>query len=573
MASKNPLNGHPFDDIEPLYPRCCDLIEKLKKIIESDSKIDEQQSKSIKEIFKILKTKADKDAVAKALTELAEDMYDNFYTKEEVDEKLFSAIVVDELPENGEVTKLYLVEDKEKGGYDKFVFSGGQAVYLGYTNCLSVHDFAEFLKYYEDTLEEIQKNFDLLQQEIDDIASGCTSAITSALTELYDEIMKEVNTILEDYVTYSALTEMRESILEEVADELLNYATKVELESGLTEVYEASNRETQRVKQEIIEIIDGLEEKTEKEFDEIRDYLDQLATPVEYQMLEQRVRVVEDKLERYMYRGLENTVIERNIVSGKDILVTGSTVATAKITAPNITLKDLTISEQARLTLLAGDDILVKNVDFDGDFGSRVGGASIVSLNSGYDVTVKNTFFNTPDTPVADTQNGIAIGLTRVPKNITIDNVDFSNKFKNIPLIIYGVQDDSVINISNVHFAKVKNCIRFSNYENATGVTINITNCTCDQWSQDDEWSGFMVFEDYKSFSSEVETNNLFGDGKVTVNIHNLRYQGEIVQNPENIADVCGTAVYPTQLFYMYATKKNEFIGYDESRWPKINII
>ena len=274
-----------------------------------------------------------------------------------------------------------------------------------------------------------------------------------------------------------------------------------------------------------------------------------------------------------MYKGLDNTVVERNIVSDKDILVTGSTTVTAKITAPDITLKDLVISEQARLTLLADDDILVKGVNFEGDFGSRIGGANVISLNSGYDVTVRNTFFNTPDTPIADTQNGIAIGLTRVPKNIAIDNVDFSNKFKNIPLIIYGVQNDSVINISNVHFAKVKNCIRFSNSANATGVTINIANCTCDQWSPDDEWSGFMVFEDYTSSPSEVETNNLFGDGKITVNIHNLQYQGEVVQKPENIADVCGTAVYPTQLFYMYATKKDEFIDYDESRWPKINII
>lgn len=222
--------------------------------------------------------------------------------------------------------------------------------------------------------------------------------------------------------------------------------------------------------------------------------------------------------------------------SSKDYIVSGSINENAEIVGKSISLKSIKVSDNARLKLNAGD-VEAKDLNISGSF-PRANGNTVISVNNAEFIVFKDMVFD-----ASEVYNGIEIGLANsvLPKNILFDNCKFQGEFSNNAILVFGTQDNAIITLNNCYFEKISNALRLSNKSNASGVVVNINNCTVDQWETRAPWQGFLICEDYTNKTEEeVNANNLFGDGKITVNFNNLVHAGVKI-NPADPASVCGT--------------------------------
>lgn len=223
--------------------------------------------------------------------------------------------------------------------------------------------------------------------------------------------------------------------------------------------------------------------------------------------------------------------------SSKDYIVSGSINENAEIVGKSISLKSIKVSDNARLKLNAGD-VEAKDLNISGSF-PKANGNTVISVNNAEFIVFKDMVFD-----ASEVYNGIEIGLASnsvLPKNILFDNCKFQGEFSNNAILVFGTQDNAIITLNNCYFEKISNALRLSNKSNASGVVVNINNCTVDQWETRAPWQGFLICEDYTNKTEEeVNANNLFGDGKITVNFNNLVHAGVKI-NPADLASVCGT--------------------------------
>lgn len=223
--------------------------------------------------------------------------------------------------------------------------------------------------------------------------------------------------------------------------------------------------------------------------------------------------------------------------SSKDYIVSGSINENAEIVGKSISLKSIKVSDNARLKLNAGD-VEAKDLNISDSF-PKANGNTVISVNNAEFIVFKDMVFD-----ASEVYNGIEIGLASnsvLPKNILFDNCKFQGEFSNNAILVFGTQDNAIITLNNCYFEKISNALRLSNKSNASGVVVNINNCTVDQWETRAPWQGFLICEDYTNKTEEeVNANNLFGDGKITVNFNNLVHAGVKI-NPDDPASVCGT--------------------------------
>lgn len=223
--------------------------------------------------------------------------------------------------------------------------------------------------------------------------------------------------------------------------------------------------------------------------------------------------------------------------SSKDYIVSGSINENAEIVGKSISLKSIKVSDNARLKLNAGD-VEAKDLNISGSF-PKANGNTVISVNNAEFIVFKDMVFD-----ASEVYNGIEIGLASnsvLPKNILFDNCKFQGEFSNNAILVFGTQDNAIITLNNCYFEKISNALRLSNKSNASGIVVNINNCTVDQWETRAPWQGFLICEDYTNKTEEeVNANNLFGDGKITVNFNNLVHAGVKI-NPADPASVCGT--------------------------------
>lgn len=223
--------------------------------------------------------------------------------------------------------------------------------------------------------------------------------------------------------------------------------------------------------------------------------------------------------------------------SSKDYIVSGSINENAEIVGKSISLESIKVSDNARLKLNAGD-VEAKDLNISGSF-PKANGNTVISVNNAEFIVFKDMVFD-----ASEVYNGIEIGLASnsvLPKNILFDNCKFQGEFSNNAILVFGTQDNAIITLNNCYFEKISNALRLSNMSNASGVVVNINNCTVDQWDTRAPWQGFLICEDYTNKTEEeVNANNLFGDGKITVNFNNLVHAGVKI-NPADPASVCGT--------------------------------
>ena len=227
------------------------------------------------------------------------------------------------------------------------------------------------------------------------------------------------------------------------------------------------------------------------------------------------------------------------------------------ISGENVSLYKAEISENKRLNIVATDEVELEDVTFKGEFPKTTANA-IAKINGGKTVTLTNVVFD--DTVKG--YNGFEIGLNSndLPKRVDIKNCDFKGKLNNNAILIFGTDNDAVINIENCHFADISNALRLSNKTNSKNVTVNIKDCVVDKWDSRKEWEGFLICEDYTSPDlNSAEANNLFAPEKIHVNFINLIYQGEKI-----------TPDTDKKIYYVYYDNGGEQT--DENKLPKVVI-
>ena len=214
------------------------------------------------------------------------------------------------------------------------------------------------------------------------------------------------------------------------------------------------------------------------------------------------------------------------------------------------------------------EDIDIKNVSMDGIYDKNKLGNSMSNLHSDSFITIKDCVID-PETAY----NGFEIGLTSgLAKGILINNCNFKGVFSNNAINIFGQEDDCIITISNCHFSSVSNMLRLSNRTNEKCI-INIINCIIDKWETGNPaYAGPIICQDYTSTSlAEAQENNLFGNGKITINIQNLiKPDGTKVEPVSDISTVCGSGL--NQLVYVY-NKYEGIVPYSADRYPILNIL
>lgn len=276
------------------------------------------------------------------------------------------------------------------------------------------------------------------------------------------------------------------------------------------------------------------------------------------------VQILNDKVEK-----LSKTDIE--VVDGtdaslndttKDYVVVGDIAQTSSITAKSVTIKNSSISDNARLSINAGD-VEVKGLAISGDFPKAQGGNAVVKINESDYIVFRDMTFNSNDV-----YNGIEIGLnsSKLPKYVLFDNCKFKGTFTNNPIIVFGTADDAIINIQNCSFDKVSNILRLSNKAN-TKCVVNISNCSVNQLDTNPEYTGAILCQDYTSKGEEV-ANNLFSPEKITINFKNFKVAGKELVMPTNVQDLFEG---PDKMVYLY-NNTEEVVPYEEGRFPKVNI-
>lgn len=288
--------------------------------------------------------------------------------------------------------------------------------------------------------------------------------------------------------------------------------------------------------------------------------------------LQSMMQVLEEKVNSLSKINTEIVVISEDsedlIDDTKDYNISGSASSTLNITGSSITINNLEVSNDARLKLIA-KDVDSKGMSISGSF-PKTNGNTVVSVNNSDYVIFRDLVFN-----ATEVYNGIEIGLnsTNLPKNVIFDNCKFLGNFSNNAILIFGTQNNAVINISNCYFEHVSNCIRLSNKSNST-CTVNITNCKCDHWDTDPLWSGILICQDYTSGSAEDEvTNNLFASSKITINVSNfVTPSGKKLTAPDDMSTICGSGD-ENQVFYVWSNYSNTTPYGDGSRYPTINIL
>lgn len=276
------------------------------------------------------------------------------------------------------------------------------------------------------------------------------------------------------------------------------------------------------------------------------------------------VQILNDKVEK-----LSKTDIE--VVDGtdaslndttKDYVVVGDIAQTSSITAKSVTIKNSSISDNARLSINAGD-VEVKGLAISGDFPKAQGGNAVVKINESDYIVFRDMTFNSNDV-----YNGIEIGLnsSKLPKYVLFDNCKFEGTFTNNPIMVFGTADDAIINIQNCSFDKVSNILRLSNKAN-TKCVVNISNCSVNQLETNPEYTGAILCQDYTSKGEEV-ANNLFSPEKITINFKNFKVAGKELVMPTNVQDLFEG---PDKMVYLY-NNTEEVVPYEEGRFPKVNI-
>ena len=258
-----------------------------------------------------------------------------------------------------------------------------------------------------------------------------------------------------------------------------------------------------------------------------------------------------------LYEGHDTTFENKE----KDYIINGVIMSRVDLKGNSVTIDDVTINA-APVYMIAADEIQVKDTSVTGII-PKIISDCIISARADKYVTVKDCTFN-----MENCFNVLEIGKnTGLAKCIVIDNIDFGGLVANNAINVYGMADGGILNITNCHFDNVSNILRLTNRGN-TSWTVNIINCTCDNW-ETGLYGGAILLQDDTSLDADAaNANDMFS--KLTINIQNLtKPDGTKLIMPTDLSTICATGD-DNQIIYMYDDYRG-ITSYGD-KYPIINI-
>lgn len=455
-------------------------------------------------------------------------------------------------------TNLIKLFDGEHSWEDLHYVSSGQ-------DANQEKDFSDLMKRMANAESEIK----LTQDDVRSIHSD-VNAINGSITTLTAKVAENAEKIEQASAKENADVEALTLKIRENAEKILAVQDSVNADKEALKNAEKNIGEVQNIANKALNKADNVE-----------------ASSVS---LVSRINALEEKLAESKKTNVESKVVESGAEAitlndgTKDFIVSG--VVDKKLTvseAKTVELKGLESNDNAaRLSLVASDEISLKDVVLNANY-KKATANSVISANGSDYVTVKGLTFGDN----SSCYNCLEIGLAdkKLPKNVLIDSCTFTGNLSNVAILIFGTQDNAVININNCHFKTVSNMLRLSNKTNAKNVVVNITNCSVDRWDSDPQWVGGIIMQDYTNTTvNEYMKANLFGDKKITINMVNCYHNGEkiVAGNP---SEQFGSMDVAKQIAFIWSEyDENAYnqgqgghpkgiMPYDESRYPTFNIM
>lgn len=427
--------------------------------------------------------------------------------------------------------------------------------------------------YYQGVKVDTQKLFALTKESTEDDIKAALQLETSSgsytlpTAEILDDCLGKGYQLLSNWMPVSVAWNGAAYVLYIVGQNYMMqptglYTVSIKITDGVYSVFQAAKVEEFAVISKINTQIESLYQTV----NDLKSNIPILSAKVE--LLESKVDNLEKSNSEVVeaYDGSQELNDEAKVYSISNANMTNS----PSITAKSVILNDSTLTNNARMQIKA-ENVNINNLQVTGDFPKSTSN-SVININDTENIIFKDMTFNS-----SDVYNGIEIGLSsdnsKLPKNIIFDNCRFEGSFSNNAILIFGTQNNATVTLNNCYFEKVSNALRLSNKSNASGVTVNVINCTVDEWDSNTLWSGFLICEDYTNTESEAQAEeaNLFSPEKIKVNFINLIHNGEKIL-PSDIVSVCGSKdENQVVVVCIDAIQGSDYcINYDANKFPTI---
>lgn len=430
--------------------------------------------------------------------------------------------------------------------------------------------------YYQGVKVDTQKLFALTKESTEeDIKAAlqletASGSYTLPTAEILDDCLGKGYQLLSNWMPVSVAWNGAAYVLYTLGQKYMMqptglYTVSIKITDGVYSVFQAAKVEEFAIISKINPQIESLYQTV----NDLKSNIPILSAKVE--LLESKVDNLEKSNSEVVeaYDGSQELNDEAKVYSISNANITNS----PSIMAKSVILNDSTLTNNARMQIKA-ENVNLNNLQVIGNFPKSTSN-SVIKINDTENIIFKDMTFNS-----SDVYNGIEIGLSsdnsKLPKNIIFDNCRFEGSFSNNAILIFGTQNNATITLNNCYFEKVSNALRLSNKSNASGVTVNIINCTVDEWDSNPLWSGFLICEDYTNTESEAQAEeaNLFSPEKIKVNFINLIHNGEKIL-PSDIVSVCGSKdenqVVVVCIDAIYSIQESDYcITYDANKFPTI---
>ena len=427
--------------------------------------------------------------------------------------------------------------------------------------------------YYQGVKVDTQKLFALTKESTEDDIKAALQLETSSgsytlpTAEILDDCLGKGYQLLSNWMPVSVAWNGAAYVLYIVGQNYMMqptglYTVSIKITDGVYSVFQAAKVEEFAIISKINTQIESLYQTV----NDLKSNIPILSAKVE--LLESKVDNLEKSNSEVVetYDGSQELNDEAKVYSISNANITNN----PSITAKSVILNDSTLTNNARMQIKA-ENVNINNLQVTGDFPKSTSN-SVININDTENIIFKDMTFNS-----SDVYNGIEIGLSsdnsKLPKNIIFDNCRFEGSFSNNAILIFGTQNNATITLNNCYFEKVSNALRLSNKSNASGVTVNIINCTVDEWDSNTLWSGFLICEDYTNTESEAQAEeaNLFSPEKIKVNFINLIHNSEKIL-PSDIVSVCGSKdENQVVVVCIDAIQGSDYcINYDANKFPTI---
>lgn len=426
--------------------------------------------------------------------------------------------------------------------------------------------------YYQGVKVDTRKLFALTKESSEDDIKAALQLETSSgsytlpTAEILDDCLGKGYQLLSNWMPVSVAWNGAAYVLYIVGQNYMMqptglYTVSIKITDGVYSIFQAAKVEEFAIISKINTQIESLYQTV----NDLKSNIPILSAKVE--LLESKVDNLETSNSEVVetYDGSQELNDEAKAYSISNANITNS----PSITAKSVILNDSTLTNNARMRIKA-ENVNINNLQVTGDFPKSTSN-SVININDTENIIFKDMTFNS-----SNVYNGIEIGLSsdnsKLPKNIIFDNCRFEGSFSNNAILIFGTQNNATITLNNCYFERISNALRLSNKSNASGVTVNIINCTVDEWDSNPLWSGFLICEDYTNTESEAQAEeaNLFSPEKIKVNFINLIHNGEKIL-PSDIVSVCGSKDENQVVVVCIDAIQGDYcINYDANKFPTI---